>query len=87
MSRKSDRIPEFINMAVCDVCKREYRNGPHRYEGHRLHLYGDISCCDICWEGNWDGWNPGREPVLLEHLERQDLPVPPRNKLGWLPRN
>lgn len=71
----------------CDVCGSDYQSGPHRYEGHRLHLYGDIWCCDTCWKGNHDGWAPHYEPVLLEHLRRQGLPEPPRLPNGLLPRS
>jgi hypothetical protein len=35
-----------------DVCGEKYQHGPHRYEGHGLKLYGNIFCCDLCWEGN-----------------------------------
>jgi hypothetical protein len=70
----------------CEVCDREYQHGPHKYKGHRLHLYGDLSCCSACWDGNVDGWAEHLEPVLLKHLEQEDLPVPERNAKGWLPR-
>lgn len=29
-------------MFKCDVCGSSYQHGPHRYEGHRLKLYGVI---------------------------------------------
>lgn len=71
----------------CDVCGRPYQHGPGRYEGHRLELYGGVFCCDSCWQGNWDGWTPQNEHVLLEHLKQKNLPVPERNAKGWLPRD
>jgi len=74
-------------MFKCDVCGSSYQHGPHRYEGHSLKLYGNIFACDPCWQGNHDGWAPHYEKVLLAHLERQDLPVPPRNVKGFLPRD
>jgi hypothetical protein len=74
-------------MSKCDVCGQQYQNGPHRYEGHRLELYGDIFCCDSCWNSNWDGWAPHFEPVLLEHLKQNGLSVPERNANRLLPRN
>jgi len=70
----------------CDVCGASYQHGPHRFEGHRLALYGDIFACDTCWNGNHDGWAPQYESVLLGHLKRKGLPVPPRNANGFLPR-
>ena len=72
---------------ICDVCGRAYQHGPHRYEGHRLDLYGGIFCCDTCWNGNWDGWAPQFEKVLLEHLKANGIAPPQRNAKGWLPRN
>lgn len=71
----------------CDVCGRPYQHGSGRYEGHRLELYGGVFCCDSCWQGNWDGWTPQNEHVLLEHLKQKNLPVPERNAKGWLPRD
>jgi len=77
--------PEKI-MFDCDVCGNAYQYGPRRYEGHRLHRYGDIMACDACWQGNHDGWNPLLEPILLGHLNEKGLPVPERNGQGLLPR-
>ena len=74
-------------MFCCDTCGKQYQHGPHRYQGHRLELYGDLFCCEGCWNGNWDGWAPHIEKVLLEHLKSKHLPVPARNAKGWLPRN
>lgn len=74
-------------MFKCDVCGQQSQHGPHRYEGHRLELYGDIFCCDLCWNGNWDGWAPHLEAILLEHLKQKGLPVPKRNEKERLPRN
>lgn len=74
-------------MQKCIVCGQQYQHGPHRYEGHRLELYGNIFCCDACWQTNHDGWAPHYEEVLLEHLKSTDLPIPLRNSKGWLPRN
>ena len=70
----------------CDVCDASYQHGPHRYEGHSLSLYGKIFACDLCWNGNHDGWAPALEACLLAHLKRQGLPVPQRNEKGLLPR-
>ncbi len=71
----------------CPLCCNTYQHGPHRYEGHKLSLYGDIFCCNLCWEGNWDGWGPDHENFLINHLEQMDLPIPERNEEGLLPRN
>lgn len=73
-------------MFSCDVYGRAYQHGPHRYEGHRLALYGNAFCCDSCWTGNWDGWGPREELKLLGILKEKNLPTPQRNEKGWLPR-
>lgn len=73
-------------MFDCDICQQRYEQGPHRYEGHKLHRYGGIIACDMYWKSNHDGWTPHLEPILLAHLERAGLPVPDRNDAGLLPR-
>ena len=69
----------------CEICGNNYQHGPHRYEGHLCELY-DLWVCDACWEGNWDGWNPRLEPILLAHLRKKDLPIPNRNEKELFPR-
>lgn len=73
-------------MCKCAVCGQLYQHGPHRYEGHKLELYG-VFCCDQCWVANWDGWARHYEAVLLGHLKDSGLPEPKRNEKGLLPRN
>jgi hypothetical protein len=74
-------------MITCDVCGSLYQHGAHRYEGHKLSLYGGIFCCNTCWVANWDGWAPKYEGVLLKQLEAKCIAVPNRNAQGLLPRN
>ena len=74
-------------MYKCYVCGSAYQHGPHRYEGHLLKLYDNIMCCDTCWECNWDGWNPDTAQKLVNHLKAKNLPIPPRNSKGNLPRD
>jgi hypothetical protein len=71
----------------CAVCRGRYQHGPHRYEGHRLKLYGNIFCCDPCWRGNHDGWAPHVEHALLSVLKEKGLPIPARTAKGLLPRD
>ena len=73
-------------MFKCDVCGASYQHGPHRYEGHKLNLYGGLFVCDTCWQSNHDGWAPHYEKILLAHLKEKGLPVPQRNAKGFLPR-
>ena len=71
--------------ANCDICGKEKMFGKGAYHLHKIDRY-NIHCCSVCWEGNWDGWNPRHESFLLKKLEEMKLPVPERNKKGWLPR-
>jgi hypothetical protein len=71
----------------CDICGDTYEHGPHRYEGHKLILYGDIFACDPCWKKNREGWTPHYEKIILAHLERSGLSTPKRNAKGLLPRD
>ena len=69
----------------CELCHRNFQNGPQRYDGHGSQRYS-VFVCDSCWEGNWDGWNPMHERFLLARLKEKGLPIPERNEKGWLPR-
>lgn len=72
-------------MHRCPLCGSSYQQGPGLYEGRLARRYL-IEVCKICWDGNWDGWNPRHEPFLLRHLKEMGLEVPPRNTAGYLPR-
>ena len=74
-------------MFPCALCPNQFQHGPHRYEGHRLQLYGEAFVCDSCWQNNHDGWAPHLEPKLFKILLEGGLATPPRNNKGWLPRN
>jgi hypothetical protein len=74
-------------MQRCPLCGRDYQHVPNPYEGRQLALYGDLFCCDKCWESNPDGWNSRHEPTLLRHLQQKGLRAPERNENGSLPRN
>ena len=73
-------------MMECDTCSKKFQFGPHQYEGRVINLYG-ITVCDTCWTGNWDGWASHFEPIIQKHLAEKNLPEPPRNNKGWLPRD
>ena len=60
--------------------------GPHRYDGKYIPRY-QISVCSGCWSGNWDGWGPLHEPMIVAHAQEKGLTLPPRNQKGWLPRD
>lgn len=71
--------------ANCDICGTEVMFGKGAYQLRPLKLYG-VHCCETCWKGNWDGWGPYSESKILAILKEKNLPIPERNKKGWLPR-
>jgi len=77
---------EFKNMESCFLCGRNFQFGPSRYDGSFIPKYQFI-VCQYCYLTAWDGWGPAWEPKILEHLEKNGLEVPTRDKDGLLPRN
>jgi hypothetical protein len=73
---------KFMNK--CDLCGKQYQNGPNRY-GYIVKLY-EMAICNSCWIGNHDGFAPHYEDKILNHLKQNNLPVPERNIKGLLPR-
>lgn len=69
----------------CGVCSKYVNHSRGRYEGHFVPTY-KLFVCNICWQANWDGWGPAAEAALLAHLEKEGIPVPPRNEKGYIPR-
>ena len=78
-------MPKPKAMIRCFMCDREFQMGPQRYEGRYIRRY-QISVCKICYDGNWDGWGPDNEERLINHLKKEGISVPKKNKDGWLPR-
>lgn len=64
---------------------QSFQMGHGLYDGKYIRRY-DISVCMSCWRGNWDGWAPHYEKLLIAHLKEKGLPIPERNEKGWLPR-
>lgn len=71
-------------MANCDVCNESAPYGSHRYHLRKNETYG-IFVCDMCREGNHDGWLHKYDDILLNHLKKNGLPEPKRNQKGFLP--
>lgn len=69
----------------CDVCGGSFQFGPDRYDVNRNQTY-DIMVCINCHSANWDGWAPHLETRVIKNLVAKNLPLPSRNKKGWLPR-
>ncbi len=79
-------MSEHKIMDSCFMCGRQFQMGPHRYDGKFISGY-QISVCWACYEGNWDGWAPHWEQILVAHLKKNKLLIPERNAKGWLPRD
>jgi len=73
-------------MLQCFMCRKEFQFSPHIYAGRHIPAY-NITVCDTCYKSNWDGWAPHYERKLIEHLKKENLPIPERNEKGWLPRD
>ena len=69
----------------CDICGAIYYQGKGVYPLRKVTGY-ELFCCDICYDGNWDGWNPRYEAKLLAHLKKIGVSPPSRNDDGRLPR-
>ena len=69
----------------CDICGGIHYQGMGVYPLTKVSGY-ELFCCDVCYNGNWDGWNPRYEDMLLEHLKKIGVNPPSRNEKGWLPR-
>lgn len=69
----------------CDICGRILFQGVEYYPLRKIGGY-NLFCCEVCYDGNWDGWNPRYEAKLLEHLKANGINAPLRNEKGWLPR-
>ena len=69
----------------CDICGGKFYQGMGYYPLRKVGGY-ELFCCQICYDGNWDGWNPRREPRLLARLKELGVEPPPRLANRLLPR-
>jgi hypothetical protein len=72
-------------MCNCGICGSVFQFGPHIYNGKHIAGY-QLTVCNSCWQGNWDGWNPTSEKTLIAHLNSKGIPLPQRNAKDRLPR-
>ena len=79
-------VSNFKHTEKCFCCGTEFQFGPHIYDGKHIPGYG-ITVCRACYEGNWDGWAPHYEVLVLAHLKNKGIEPPARNSKGWLPRD
>ena len=69
----------------CAACGKAVQMGPHRYEGKWNSAY-QITVCDSCHAGNWDGWAPHLEARVTKELLSGGKSLPARNSKHLLPR-
>ena len=74
------------NIIKCFCCQSEFQFGFGAYQGTHVPGY-EITVFRSCYDGNWDGWAPHHEGLILKHLRERDLEPPSRNSSGWLPRD
>ena len=68
----------------CLTCERTFQYGKNLYDGHYSKVY-EAWFCKFCLRNNSEGWAPRYEDRILVHLKDIGLPVPKRNREGWLP--
>lgn len=70
---------------ACYLCESIFNYGQGRYEGKFIPTYG-FTICEICYDGNHDGYAPHLEDKIRKALEKNKLPAPQRNSKGLFPR-
>jgi hypothetical protein len=72
-------------MEICWICgaKDQSQPGGHHFTFIRNYQF---SLCHWCYEGNWDGYNPGLNDRIIAHLKAKELPIPARNDKDLFPR-
>ena len=83
-SRKPIRPDPHAIFIKCDLCKRPFQFGPHRYDGKPLNHY-QMNVCSTCLSSNWDGVGSFHEPIFEAHLKAKGIPLPQKNRKGWYP--
>ncbi len=76
----------FKTQLTCDLCGKTFEHTPGRelIPVEKFHLF-DMGICRYCSSGNEDGWSPNAEKEIINHLNKNELPVPDKNKKGYLP--
>lgn len=75
-----------VSTCTCSVCGKKYHFGHHMYEyGTYIERY-KMPICNDCDNKNVDGWCVELESKLLEHLLKEAIAEPERNKNGLYPR-
>jgi hypothetical protein len=71
---------EDIPVAECFLCRSQFKFGYHHYHGRYVPQL-QISICQSCERGNWDGIVPSDR--LNNHFRERGIIVRP-NKKGWI---
>lgn len=69
--------------ATCFFCGELLDLGRDRASGQRIHQF-QLFICHECLAANFEGVCSWHEIRLLEHLKRNGLAMPPRNKNGLI---
>ena len=69
----------------CVPCGKTVQMGPQRWEGKWNATY-QITVCDSCHIGNWDGWASHLESRVTTQLLTEGKSLPARNSKELLPR-
>ena len=72
-------------MNQCFLCGKKYHMGNNTYDGKFIKKY-HIEVCRSCYLGNADGWSHHNEQAIIDHLSKQEIPIPLRQTNGFLPR-
>lgn len=85
MTFEKDKNGNDKFMFECPTCRSKYQHGPQIYQGRTLSGY-ELQVCQVCYEGNWDGWTSQHNKFLLARCEEIGIDPPRYNSKGWLPR-
>ena len=70
-----DKNVDEAFMQTCFLCRHQFQEGMHVYEGRPVHAWGGVMVCNQCASSNWDGLVPSQYPHLVAHLKDKGLPV------------
>jgi hypothetical protein len=68
-------------MAPCSFRDTPFQMSHHIYRGKHIARY-QISVCEGCYAGNWDGWAPHYKALIVRHLEANGLPISGEKREG-----
>jgi hypothetical protein len=87
MGRRRSHLDDPVDpvySANCYLCSRDFHFGNGRYYGRWISKW-EISICQTCLNGNWDGIVlAGPHSKLRKHLEQKGIEIT-LNENGWLP--